>query len=235
MSNIAIFRFSPTEGPGYFATWLAQQGHTANLIAIDQGDAIPAHVNSYDGFAFMGGPMSVNDDLPWIPPVLDLIRSADGAGKPCIGHCLGGQLIAKALGAAVQPNATREIGWGTVFIEANSVAREWLGDAPRELAAFQWHGETFALPPGAVRILTGDYCTNQAYVVRRHLGMQCHVEMTPEMVRTWCADGAAEIADHPGPAVQSVATIEARISEQLPALRSLADRLYTRWAEGLLR
>ncbi|MEO8166287.1 MAG: type 1 glutamine amidotransferase, partial [Betaproteobacteria bacterium] len=96
MNPVAIFRHSPTEGPGYFATYLDRQGLPWRLIALDQGEPVPSQTKVFSGLVFMGGPMSVNDDLPWIAPVLSLIRHAVADGMPVLGHCLGGQLMAKA-------------------------------------------------------------------------------------------------------------------------------------------
>ena len=180
--------------------------------------------------------MSVNDDLPWIPRVLDLIRRAVGADQPCLGHCLGGQLISKALGGVVTKNPIKEIGWHEVKVEDNEAAHEWLAGIDH-FTTFQWHGETFTLPSGATRILTGPNCANQAYVLGKHLGMQCHVEMTPEMIESWCNDGAKEIEDaiEKGKA-QAVATpdeIRAHAPKQLPGLNSIADKLYTHWVGQL--
>jgi GMP synthase-like glutamine amidotransferase len=179
--------------------------------------------------------MSVNDDLPWVVPMTALVRGAVARGVPVIGHCLGGQLLAKALGGPVTRNPVKEIGWHRVDVEDDPLAREWFGADVRAFTAFQWHGETFAIPPGGRRILRGAHCANQAYVVAgRHLGMQCHVEMTPELVRTWCETGAAEIAASlASPAVQAPTAIEAQAAERLPALHDTARRLYTRWIRGL--
>ncbi|NTV10706.1 MAG: type 1 glutamine amidotransferase [Zoogloea sp.] len=188
MKPIAIFRHSATEGPGHFATFLDRHSIPWQLIRIDEGDPLPADSGEFSGLCFMGGPMSVNDDLPWIPPVLALIREADAAGLPVIGHCLGGQLMSKALGGAVGRNPVKEIGWHAVSACDSAEAREWLGQPGFE--AFHWHGETFSLPPGAVRILSSAACENQAFVLGKHLGMQCHVEMTEEMIRAWCDSGA---------------------------------------------
>ncbi len=179
--------------------------------------------------------MSANDDLPWTGPVLALIRDAVRSDVPVIGHCLGGQLLAKALGGEVTPNPVKEIGWNRVEVEDCALAREWFGTDLRAFTTFQWHGETFTIPPGGSRILRGEHCANQAYVVGdMHLGMQCHVEMTPELIHGWCESGAAEIAEsRESPAVQSVATIESEAAERLPVLTDTARRLYTRWIRGL--
>jgi len=233
MKPVAIFRHSPTEGPGYFATFLNQHNIPLTLIKIDAGDPVPSDISAYSGLVFMGGPMSVNDDLPWIAPVLHLIREAVRQDIPVLGHCLGGQLIAKALGGAVTKNPVKEIGWGEVSIVDQAAARAWFGDAPAKFLSFHWHGETFSLPPGATRILESSYCANQAYVMGKHLGMQCHVEMTREMIETWCAVGQKEIAEAHSPAVQTAAQMAIDMDARLAALNTVAAQLYTHWLQGL--
>jgi GMP synthase-like glutamine amidotransferase len=153
MLPVLIFRHSPTEGPGYFATFLDRHGIPWRLVRIDAGDAVPDNLNGVSGVCLMGGPMSVNDDLPWIPPLLALIREAVASDIPVIGHCLGGQLMARALGGTVGPNPVKEIGWGDVRITDAKAARPWLGDVTAPILAFHWHGETFTPPPGATTIL----------------------------------------------------------------------------------
>lgn len=235
MKPVAVFRHSPTEGPGFFAAFLDSQRIAWRLVKLDEGEAVPAQSAMFAGLAFMGGPMSANDELPWIAPVLALIRDAVARDVPVIGHCLGGQLLAKALGGAVTPNPVKEIGWNRVEVDDTVLAHEWLGADVRAFTTFQWHGETFAIPPGGQRILRGEHCANQAYVVGdRHLGMQCHVEMTPELIQSWCETGADEIAaSRASPAVQSVAIIKAEAPGRLPVLTDTAQRLYTRWIRGL--
>lgn len=232
MKPIAIFRHAPTEGPGHFATFLEARKLPSQLIAIDHGEAVPPFPEPFAGLVFMGGPMSVNDDLPWIPPALELIRLAVALDIPVLGHCLGGQLIAKALGGEVSRNPVKEIGWGRVRIAETQQARHWFGDIT-SFQAFHWHGETFSIPPGATCILSSDYCANQAYAMGRHLGMQCHVEMTDAMIRTWCEVGADEIAASNSPAVQTPAAMLAREAEFLPELNRVAEQLYSRWLDGL--
>lgn len=234
MKPVAVFRHAPTEGPGYFASFLEARHLPMELIAIDAGAAVPADASAFSGLVFMGGPMSVNDDLPWIPPVLALIRDAVARNVPVLGHCLGGQLMAKALGGSVGRNPVKEIGWGEVRVLDNAEAQAWLGDGPRQFLAFHWHGETFSIPPGATRILESVHCPNQAFVLGKHLGMQCHVEMTAEMVRTWCEVGAEEIAASPGPAVQTPDEMGVDLDRRLAGLHAVADRLYARWVEGLV-
>ena len=233
MKPIAVFRHSPGEGPGYFATFLERQGIPWELIAIDAAVSPPPTPEAYSGLCFMGGPMSVNDDLPWIPRVLELIRSADRLGIPVIGHCLGGQLMAKAFGGTVSRNPVKEIGWGTVTKVASDTANEWMGDVDAFLS-FHWHGETFTIPDGANRIMTSPWCGNQAFVRGPHLALQCHVEMTPTMIESWCRIGAEEIAAvRAQPSVQEAAAMKANLDERIRDLRIVADTLYSRWLRGL--
>ncbi|MHB1085329.1 MAG: type 1 glutamine amidotransferase [Thiobacillus sp.] len=234
MLPVLIFRHSPTEGPGYFTTFLDCHTIPWNLVRLDVGDVVPNQLNGVSGLCLMGGPMSVNDDLPWIAPVLALIRQAIAADIPVIGHCLGGQLMAKALGGTVGPNPVKEIGWGDVCITDAATARPWLGDTQGPLPAFHWHGETFTLPPGAKRILESAYCANQAFVLNdRHIGMQCHIEMTPELITNWCDSGAGEIAASDSPGVQPPDAIQSDMPARTAKLHQIADKIYSRWIQGL--
>jgi len=90
MKPVLILRFAATEGPGYFSTFLDEKHIPIQIIKIDEGDDLPSSILDFSGLVLMGGPMSVNDELPWIRPVLTLIREADQAGLPLLGHCLGG-------------------------------------------------------------------------------------------------------------------------------------------------
>lgn len=181
--------------------------------------------------------MSVNDPLPWIAPVCALIREAVAKNVPVIGHCLGGQLMSKALGGTISKNPVKEIGWGETRGEANEISRYWLGDfADKSGMAFHWHGETFSIPAGATRLAGNAHCANQMFALGPHLGMQCHVEMTPEMITTWCeqwADEAMSAADLAS--VQTPEAMQAQISEHLPAMRQLSGQLYSVWTKGLQR
>src|SRR3954468_2228710 len=218
MKPVAIFRASPTEGPGYFATYLERHSIPWQLVALDTGERMSRDARKYSGLVFMGGPMSVNDELPWITPALELARDAVRKDVPVLGHCLGGQLMARALGGAVRANGVKEIGWGEVRVADNEVAREWLGGV-QAFETFQWHGETFSIPPGATRVMHNAHCENQAFALGRHFGMQCHVEMTPELIATWLDTGADEIAaSRSSPAVQAPADIQREMAPRLTAL-----------------
>lgn len=233
MKPVAIFRHSPTEGPGYLASYLERRGLAWQLIRIDAGEALPDDTGAFSGLVFMGGPMSVNDPLPWIQPVLELIASAVARDMPVLGHCLGGQLMAKALGGGVTRTPVKEIGWGEVRIQDSEAARSWFGAGLDRFLTFHWHGETFTIPPGAQRVLSSPYCENQGFAVGPHLALQCHIEMTQDLVQTWCTVGHREIERSRSPAVQNVGDILADLDARVAALHGVADTVYARWVAGL--
>jgi len=235
MKPVAVTRFAPSEGPAYFATYLEARSIASRLVAVDAGEAVPRDARAFSGVVFMGGPMSVNDNLPWIAPLLELARDAVRNDIALLGHCLGGQLMSKALGGRIAPNGVKEIGWGRVEVADNTVAREWLGEL-KDFEAFHWHGEAFSIPPGATRVLTNRHCANQAFAIGRHIGLQCHVEMTEAMIRTWCELGRKEIeASANSSAVQQPAAMQRDLERRLDALHEVADRIYDHWCEGLAR
>ena len=232
MKTVAICRYAPHEGPGYFATYLSARSIGWSLIKLDEVDILPS-VNDITGLAMMGGPMSANDDLPWLPGMLALIRDCVTHDVPVIGHCLGGQLLAKALGASITRNPVKEIGWGGVEVRDTPVAQAWSGC--QSFLGFHWHGETFSIPTGAELIWSSAHCANQAFALGKHIGMQCHVEMTQDMIDVWCETGASEIERDVSrsPAVQTREAMHRQVDARLDRLRLVADHVYDRWASGL--
>jgi GMP synthase-like glutamine amidotransferase len=128
-----------------------------------------------------------------------------------------------------------EIGWIDVDVEPGEAAREWFGGRAR-FTTFQWHYDAFALPAGATAVLTNAFNVNQAYVVGgRHIGFQCHIEMTRPLVETWLATGGHELPIESSPAMQSAAEIRRDLDARVRALHAVADDVYARWAQGLAR
>ena len=233
MRPVAIFRFSPTEGAGHFGTWLERRAIPSRLIALDRGESVPVDAREFGGIGMMGGPMSANDELPWNEPLMRLLQQAVRADVPVIGHCLGGQLLARSLGARVRRTTTPEIGWGDVTT-AGGAASEWFGGR-RAFTTFQWHYDVFDLPVGAALLLENSFNPNQGYLLGKHVGFQCHVEMTRDMVDTWCRSGADELPATTIGATQSRDEILRDADARLAALSLVADDIYTRWAQGLVR
>ncbi len=238
MKPVAIFRHAAADGPAYLADFLNETGRLFIEIRIDQGQSVPADASAFAGIALMGGPMSVNDSLPWIPASLSLIRDAVTKDIPLIGHCLGGQLISKALGGVVSRNpGGKEIGWHRLHLNDPELAEEWLGTRAG-FDAFHWHGETFTLPEGAQCLACSDHCAHQAFVLGPHIGMQFHIEMDERTITEWCDSGGAEIASarqkpdiHP--AVMTATSIQTMTTTALPHMRTAARHLYQRWCMNL--
>ena len=139
--------------------------------------------------------------------------------------------MSKALGGTVSRNPVKEIGWGEVTVADNDTARAWFGEVLR-FNAFHWHGETFSLPQGATHLLSSAYCANQAWAIGKHLALQCHVEMTAEMIVSWCEAGADEIVIASA-TVQSAAEMQLQTADNLPRMQEAARRLYAHWVLGL--
>jgi GMP synthase-like glutamine amidotransferase len=155
---------------------------------------------------------------------------------PVIGHCLGGQLMAKALGGVVTKNLVKEIGWGYVTKLPAEQSRHWLGDTA-SFESFHWHGETFSIPPGAGRLAESAYCPNQMFAMGKHLGMQCHVEMTPALIADWCRDWDNEVRTlaQRTPSVQTPDQMLHAVEQKTARLHAVADRLYEVWMKGFAR
>lgn len=244
MKPVLIVQHEHDVGPGRFLHYLNVNGIPHKLVRVFAGESIPASVEPYSGFCSLGGSMSANDDLPWIDAEIALMRSADQLGVPIIGHCLGGQLLAKTFGAAVTRHRLKEIGWGTVEVADAELARQWVGEIAR-IELFQWHGDTFAIPAEGRRFLTNQLCANQAFVIERdaftHLGMQFHVEMTAELIRAWAADplGLAEIERaferQAGVGVQLVDQMLRDVDARSQRMTVIADRVYDTWTANLRR
>ena len=104
MKPVVVFRNAYYDGAGYLGAFLNEHAIPWHEVRFDLNDAIPTSVDNYSGLVLMGGPMSVNDDLPWIPQTIKLVQTAIDKDIPVIGHCLGGQLMSKAFGAEVISN-----------------------------------------------------------------------------------------------------------------------------------
>jgi len=233
MKPVVIFRHALTEGAGYLGAFLTAKNIPWQMVRIDQGDCLPDSMDPYSGMVLMGGPMSVNDDLPWIAPLLALIVDAIDRDIPVLGHCLGGQLISKALGATVGKNPVKEIGWGPVTVTKNAAAEKWFAGLD-QFEAFHWHGETFDLPEGAAHLLASAHCQNQAYAIGKHLAFQCHIEMTCEMVKVWCDVGSEEVqAFLSSPGVQSVSEMQEALAAKIERLNRVSQGVYELWMQGL--
>lgn len=230
---IRIFRHIACEGPGFLAELLEQQQIAFEIIAIDEGQPVPDSLSGVSGLVFLGGPMSVNDSDSWIADELNLIQQAQAADIPMLGFCLGSQLICKALGGKVfKGEAGQEIGWHTVTRVDGAAAQHWLGELNHDVSLFHWHGETFHLPESASLILSSQAYTNQAYVIGKTLALQCHVEVSAEMVKQWSTLYTADLAQG-GPWNQSASEMCDGLDERIANLKAFARPLLEKWLQAI--
>ena len=161
MKPIVIVQHEVGVAAGHFASWLHARSLPHVAVNVHLGDAVPQSAERYAGLCSLGGNMSVNDPLPWVREEVALMRDAVERGVPVIGHCHGGQLLARALGAEVTRNPCKEMGWLPVDVVDAALVEEWLGsEVLGEL--FHWHGDAFSLPTGAHRLLSSRLTPNQA-------------------------------------------------------------------------
>lgn len=193
--RIHYLQHVPFEGLGQIEPLLLEQGHELTGSHLYRGDELPA-LDDFDGLVVMGGPMGVDDGdrYPWLAPERELIAAAVAAGRKVLGICLGAQLIAAALGAPVSRNRWREIGWFPIHRDPQALSSPLGALFPEQLQVFHWHGDTFALPEGALRLASSEACVEQGFVLdERVVGLQFHIEMTPESAAILCKEGRDEL------------------------------------------
>lgn len=174
--NVHSLEHDSLEGPGLVADWARERGHTFTRTALYAGGELPA-LGAFDLLVIMGGPMNIQQhrDFPWLVAEKRFIAAAIEARKPVLGICLGGQLLADALGGKVFQNAEKEIGWHPVRILDRTPP---FAHFPETLTPMHWHGDTFTLPAGARRVAESEATANQAFVFGdRIVGLQFHPEI----------------------------------------------------------
>jgi GMP synthase-like glutamine amidotransferase len=194
--HAVILQHHPIEGPGNLTPWLARHATSTQLVRLDTGEECPAP-DVVDLLIVLGGPMSVNDEgeFPWLLAEKAFIRQIIDRQRPVLGICLGSQLIASALGAAVRPNPEKEIGWLPIEGIAASTA---LPFAIPSTTVFHWHGDTFDLPAGAILLARSMACAHQAFLYKEKvLALQFHLETTPELVKLFIETGRDELVAAP--------------------------------------
>jgi len=174
----------PFEGPGVMTDWVLEKGHRLEYTRFYKDDPLP-EASGVDLLIIMGGPMNVFDYHmhSWMQEEIEWVGEFIRSGKPLIGICLGAQIIAAALGEEVYPGPEREIGWHNLQFLPSLGEFKIFEDLPVTRKAFHWHGDTFNIPKGAVRIARSQLFPNQGFIFdRRVVALQFHLEVTPESV-----------------------------------------------------
>jgi GMP synthase-like glutamine amidotransferase len=226
--RIHIVQHVAFEGPGAIGEWARERDHTVTVTRQFDGGRLPA-LEDFDFLVIMGGPMSANDEsrFAWLADEKKWIAGALRGQKTTLGVCLGAQLVAQVLGARVYRNREKEIGWFPVRLTPEAADSNLFSELPAEMTVLHWHGETFDLPNGGVRLAESDLCRNQAFEIGgRILGLQFHLEVQPEGLEDLIQYAAVDLER--GPAVQrtGVMRTSAHFSKELrPTLFTILDRL----------
>ncbi|MBI5143255.1 MAG: type 1 glutamine amidotransferase [Nitrospirae bacterium] len=226
--RIHSFEHVPFEGLAHIETWAMAGGHqiTRTLFHAAQVPPPPA---DFDMLVVMGGPMNIyeHDQYPWLAAEKKAIADAIAAGKSVIGICLGAQLIADVLGGRVTRNAQKEIGWFPVELAPGAVDSHLFRKFPKQFTAFHWHGDTFAIPPGATHVASSKACTNQAFEYDgRVVGLQFHLETSTESIRSLAGNCGDELVE--GRFIQSEAEIlggESHVAEGNRLMEMLLEKM----------
>ena len=229
MKPVRIFQHQNWIGPGRIAEMLEQRKIPYEFILIDRGDAVPANFDDVSAMVFLGGIMSANDPLPWIDGEIALIRQGQERGVPMLGHCLGSQLISRALGGEISPMPAKEIGWHKVVSSRSSGADEWMAGVPDQVEILIWHHDAFTVPPGAASLYSGEFCPAQAFAIGNTLATVAHIEVTAPLLRSWLNIYGHDI-EPVWPSVQPIEMIRQDLDKRVETMHAtLTDRLYDRW------
>lgn len=208
--------------PGLVSEWLDQRAAEVDVLRIDLEDRVP-DPRDYQLIVSLGSEFAAFDDsIPFIQREKQLLRQAAAHDVPVLGLCFGGQLMARALGGASFRADRSEIGW----LPVRTNDPELIPEGPW----FQWHFDSFTLPPGAKLIADTDVGP-QAYVIGRSLGLQFHPEVTPEIMDAWVQTYRHEL-DADG--VDPDALLE-ETRQRAPVSRNLAERLLNRYLDAIVR
>lgn len=228
MKHIQIISHVACEHPGYLCEYFKQRKIQYKTVQIEQGQTVPEQLDNVAGLVFLGAPASVYDPLTWISDEIALIKRALEADVPVLGICFGAQLIAKALDGEICPASSMQIGWHSVTLTQQGKTIFGSDDFPEHFAAFEWHGDTFSLPPGSLPLFYGDCIQNQGFVYNNSLALQFHPEITETMVHEWL-ERYVHCLKKPSMCIQSRVEVLKNINERLTIQRLVADRLFAWW------
>ena len=230
MNPVLILEHQLPENAAYLATWLEQQGIEHCVVNAGRGEQFPDSVRPYSALAVMGGGMSANDDLSSNHQAIRLIVEAMMLDIPVVGHCLGGQLMSRALGARVKVADTPEIGWQPINYADHPLAQQWFGTDPTD-TVIQWHYDTFTIPLGTTLLASSPNCANQAWGFGKHLAMQFHIEIDQRKIDNWVAEDDDKWAQARGlfESAQSRQTILDSTANYIVKHQRTADHIYSHW------
>jgi GMP synthase (glutamine-hydrolysing) len=230
--KVLFIQHGDPDKPGLLGEVLRGSGVTMDILRPDLGQIVPQRLVGYSGLALGGGGQGVyeKDKYPYLQAEIDLVRSAASENRPILGLCLGGQLMAAALGGEVRPAPSKEIGFFDVTLDPISEYDPLWRGLPRSFPATHWHGDVFEIPPGGMRLGSSVQTPNQLFRYGHALyGFQFHLEMTPDLLDELVDDALDYLTD----SGVSPDMMRREGRECLPRLRDTAETVFSRWAEML--
>lgn len=197
--NIHFLQHVPFEDSANIGVWAAKKGHKVSRTKLFEDESFP-DPDSVDWLIILGGLMNVYeyDNYPWLLRERQFLNEMIKRSKGVLGICLGAQLIADVLGAKVKRNRYKEIGWHPVTLTAGGKKNALLADFPDRFIAFQWHGDTFAIPRGCRKLARSGSCSNQAFVYGdKVLAMQFHLDYSEQSIRKMIKNCGYELKNEP--------------------------------------
>ncbi|ODS32500.1 MAG: glutamine amidotransferase [Candidatus Scalindua rubra] len=194
--KVIIVKHIDIEGPGTIADFLDDNDVPCEVIDIFNGESLPNSLSGTSAVIILGGPMNVyeEDKYSFLKQEDEFLKEVIEEDLPTLGFCLGAQLIAKAKGTIIKKAPEKEIGWFKVSLNENGSNDPIFQGFPGEFDVFQWHGDTFDIPDGAVKLAESKLCTNQAFRIGNNVyGLQFHIEVTDEMIYQWMDSYRSEI------------------------------------------
>lgn len=234
MPRILVFQHVAHEILGTLDPLLRGSGFRIRYVNFGRSNYKIPDIGKYDGLIILGGPMNVDQtkDYPYLEPELVSIKKALELDKPILGICLGSQLLAKALGSKVGRNGSKEIGWYNVY-KTEHAAEDHLLQGFREVEKiFQWHGDTFEIPDGAVRLAGSDACKNQAFRYGDNVyGFQFHLEVDKDMINRWLVTPGNKKELESLKGIIDPEVIRKETPDYIEDLMKLSDNTFSRFIE----
>jgi GMP synthase (glutamine-hydrolysing) len=231
--NVLVLQHIACEPPGVYEDVLIARRATLRRVEVDAGDELPDW-REFDAIVAMGGPMSATDDdaLPWLRSEKELVAAAVRADTPFWGVCLGVQLLAASLDARVYPGDEPEVGVLPVELTEEGKRDPVFSALPPTLPALQWHGDTFDLPDGAVRLAGSPAYPNQAFRFGNAYGVQFHLEVSGEMAREWM-----DVPEYASALERTIGreTLLRAVDERVEEMLEHGRALFERWLDCVVK
>lgn len=230
MKTAVALRHIAFEDLGLIEPWLKRRGWRVVTYDVGVDELWKIDLGQVDLLVVLGGPIGAYDDAlyPYLADEVDLIRQRIDSGRPLLGICLGAQFMARALGAAVAPMRTKEIGYELLTLTSVGASSPLARIAGQ--AVLHWHGDQFELPEGVNTLATTPACLNQAFMVGEHaMAWQFHLEVDAARIEQWLIGHTGELRE----SGVDIASLRQAAALHRAGLTQVLDEVLTEWFDSL--